>query len=492
MRAISGQYRGWVLLFIGVLILAEIAWSWRRDKKVYQLKDTFANIGVLIGFHLSKLLFTGYQLAVLGGASSLALFHLPRNGWVFALTFITADFLYYWFHRASHVWKPLWAFHLVHHSSPLMNLTAAYRLNWFSALVSPAFFVPAALLGLPPEFIVLSYALNLLYQFFMHTEVVDKLGPVEGILDTPSAHRVHHGSNPLYIDKNFGGVLMVWDRLFHTYQPETEPVRYGLTTGFISNNPFVLVMHGFIQLFYHTKHTIMKKAQVLNRSTAVIAAAMLLLTSCKKDSSDAGVVTEDDAADAVTQAVVASSGGVTAQTSEVARISTTYASACGVSKDSSVAYASTPGAAITYSFAASWHWMLTCGTASHFDFTYSGNLIYDAPRMSSNDKVTATVAVTGLSANSAAYILNVAVTRNGSQVSKIRNKNTFTSVLTLTGTDIAVNKQTLLVDSGTLAVTFTGSGTGGRSFSHSGTLSFKGNKTAVLTLKSGAVYSIAW
>lgn len=492
MHAFAGHYRGIVLLIIAVLILAEIVWSWRNDKKVYQVKETFANIGVLVGFQLSKFFFTGYQLAVLGLAAQLAPFQLPRNGWVFLLAFVVADFIYYWFHRLSHVWKPLWAFHMVHHSSPLMNLTAAYRLNWFSALVSPAFFVPAALLGLPPAYIALSYALNLLYQFLLHTEAVDKLGPLEGILDTPSAHRVHHGSNPVYIDKNFGGVLLIWDRLFNTYQPETERVRYGLTTGFVSYNPFVLVLHGFIELYHQTKHTIMKKVRVLHRNTAVLAAFVLLLASCRKNSDSAATVTEDDAVDVVTQAVVSSSGGVTIQTADVARISTKYINACGVSKDSSIAYASLPGAAVSYSFNASWHWQLTCATVPYFDFTYKGNLKYDAPRVSSDDNVTATLKITGLGAAATDYTANMLIVRNGSQASKVRNKNTFTSVLTLTGTNVTIDKQTLLVNGGTLAVTLTGAGSGGRSFSYAGTLVFKGNKTGVLTLNSGAAYTITW
>lgn len=486
------HYRGIILLILGVCILAEIIWSWRNDKKVYQLKDTFTNIAVLAGFQFSKFLFAGYQLALLGLAADLAPFRLPANGWVFLLAFVTADFLYYWFHRISHKWQPLWAFHLIHHSSPLMNLTAAYRLNWFSALISPLFFIPAALMGLPPAFIALSYGLNLAYQFFMHTEAVGKLGPIEGILDTPSAHRVHHGSNEIYIDKNFGGVFMVWDRLFHTYQPETEKVKYGLTTGFVSHNPFVLVMHGFLELFHQTKHTIMKKVRLINRSTAVIAtAAVLLLSACKKDSSSSSAVTEDDAADAITESVVTSSGGLTTQTTDAARMTNTYSSACGASKDTSISYVSAANASVSYAFNASWHWALTCTPTSHFDFTYHGHLTYDAPRMSSDDSVYATMVVTGLTGTSD-YIVNLNLTRNGSQASKVRNKNTFTSVLTLTGTNVAVNKQTLLVDSGTLAVTFNGSGSGGRTFSFSGTLAFSGNKAAVLTMKSGAVYNITW
>jgi sterol desaturase/sphingolipid hydroxylase (fatty acid hydroxylase superfamily) len=243
------HYRLEILGFLVLLIFAEIVWSWWKDKKVYEVNETFANIAILAGFQFSKFLFAGYQLFLLGLAADIAPWHLPANGWVFAGCFVLADFCYYWFHRASHVWKPLWAFHLIHHSSPLMNLTMAYRLNCFGALISPLFFVPLALTGFPPGFIVASYALNLLYQFFLHTEAVGRLGFIEGVIDTPSAHRVHHGSNPMYINKNFGGILLIWDRLFHTYQPETEKVRYGITTGFISHNPFTLVFKGFIDLF---------------------------------------------------------------------------------------------------------------------------------------------------------------------------------------------------------------------------------------------------
>ena len=244
-----GEGRIWLMIFFVSLIIIEMIWSWKNDKKVYHVKETFTNLLILAGFRFSKLIFTGYQLAVLKFSNDIAPYKFEENVWVFILTFVVVDFIYYWFHRLSHIWKPLWAFHLIHHSSLWMNLTTAYRLNWLSALISPLFFIPVAVLGFPPLFIALSFALNLLYQFFLHTESVGKLGPVEGVLDTPSAHRVHHGSNPLYIDKNFGGVLMIWDRLFGTYQPETEKVKYGITTGFVSNNPFVLVFYGFADLF---------------------------------------------------------------------------------------------------------------------------------------------------------------------------------------------------------------------------------------------------
>jgi len=245
----NGPYRLWILVFLLILVLAEIIWSWKNDIKAYEIKETFSNLAVLAGFQFSKFVFTAYQLAVLGFFITLSPFQLPHNFWIFLLTFITADFIYYWFHRVSHSWMPLWAFHMVHHSAMHMNLTSAYRLNWFSAIISPIFFIPAALLGMPADFIALSYGLNLVYQFFLHTELVHSIGPLEGVMDTPSAHRVHHGSNPIYIDKNFGGVFIIWDRLFGTYQPETEKVQYGLTTGFLSYNPFVLVCRGFADLF---------------------------------------------------------------------------------------------------------------------------------------------------------------------------------------------------------------------------------------------------
>ncbi|WP_339666149.1 sterol desaturase family protein, partial [Maribacter arcticus] len=165
------------------------------------------------------------------------------------LSFVLVDFIYYWYHRLSHKIKFLWAFHLVHHSSLFMNLTVAYRLNWLSALLTPFVVAPLVIVGFPFEFVIASFAVNLLYQFFLHTEAIGKLGFIEGVLATPSAHRVHHGSNDEYIDKNFGGVLIIWDRLFGTYEVEKEKPVYGVTTGFISNNPFVLIFKGFVDFF---------------------------------------------------------------------------------------------------------------------------------------------------------------------------------------------------------------------------------------------------
>jgi sterol desaturase/sphingolipid hydroxylase (fatty acid hydroxylase superfamily) len=247
------HYKGMVLIPLVILIALEIIWSWRNDKQVYQVKETITNILILAGFQVSKFLFAGYQLMIMAYAGKWALFSIPENWFTYLIVFFLADFIYYWFHRVSHVFRPLWAFHSVHHSSMHMNLTSAYRLNWFSALITPFFFLPLVVIGFSPQSIVVCYALNLLYQFFLHTEAIGKLGSIEGIMDTPSAHRVHHGCNDNYIDKNFGGVFMIWDRLFKTYQPENEKPVYGLKEGFISNNPIVLVSHEFINLFRKKK-----------------------------------------------------------------------------------------------------------------------------------------------------------------------------------------------------------------------------------------------
>lgn len=240
-----GPYRFLGYPLILLLIIIEGVWSWRRNKGTYKVRESLANTVILVGYIASKIVLFSYHLAVLSFVSHFAPFHLPGTIWAIIVTFIVTDICFYWYHRFSHQVKFLWAFHLTHHSSQSMNLTTAYRINWFSAAILPFFFIPAVLMGCSPLVILLGYQVNLFYQFFMHTEAVGKLGFLEGIINTPSAHRVHHGSNAIYLDKNYGGVFMVWDRVFGTYEPESEPVKYGITTGFVSLNPLVLIFHGF-------------------------------------------------------------------------------------------------------------------------------------------------------------------------------------------------------------------------------------------------------
>jgi sterol desaturase/sphingolipid hydroxylase (fatty acid hydroxylase superfamily) len=158
---------------------------------------------------------------------------------------VVADFIYYWTHRASHRIRLLWAYHSVHHSSKEYNLSTAVRLPWFGIIGDVMFYVPAVLLGFDPVLLAIGKAFVLLYQYWIHTESIGKLGWFDRVLNSPSNHRVHHGSNPIYLDRNHAGVLMIWDRMFGTYQEElaAEPVVYGLTKPLNSYNPLVINVH---------------------------------------------------------------------------------------------------------------------------------------------------------------------------------------------------------------------------------------------------------
>ncbi|MFI5029642.1 MAG: sterol desaturase family protein [Reyranellales bacterium] len=169
----------------------------------------------------------------------------------FAVLFVGQEFCYYWYHRAAHRVRWFWASHAVHHSPNEFNLGVAYRFGWTGRLAGNSlFFVPMIWLGFMPEAVFAMLSLNLLYQFWLHTEWVPKLGWLEVVLNTPSHHRVHHASNAEYIDANYGGVLIVFDRLFGTFIAERDdlPCRYGLTTPLISNNPIRIAFHEWLKL----------------------------------------------------------------------------------------------------------------------------------------------------------------------------------------------------------------------------------------------------
>jgi len=164
------------------------------------------------------------------------------------LLFFLVEFAYYWYHRAAHRVRLLWGSHSVHHSPEELTFSAAYRLNW-TPLLSGAwlFFLPLVWLGFDPAWVFGMVSANLLYQFWLHTTLIPRLGPLEWVLNTPSSHRVHHASNPEYLDRNYGGTLIVFDRLFGTYRAEDPAIaiRFGLVHPVNSLNPFVIVFHEF-------------------------------------------------------------------------------------------------------------------------------------------------------------------------------------------------------------------------------------------------------
>lgn len=226
------------LPFILIALTIEIVWSKVQKKQVFNVKESFGNLGILVGNNLLKPLSLAWKYMVFSWAEPFQVFNIPTNAFTIILTLFVAEFAYYWYHRLSHEIPIMWTMHHTHHSSPWMNLTTAVRLNWLGSFVSPVFFMPLVLMGFSPEILTVSLAIGLFYQFFLHTEAVDKLGFLEGwFFNTPSAHRVHHGSNEQYIDKNYGGMFILFDRLFGTYEPEVEKVKYGVTSGFIGHNP---------------------------------------------------------------------------------------------------------------------------------------------------------------------------------------------------------------------------------------------------------------
>lgn len=212
-------------------------------KELYNRKDALCNLLILAGGRLSQPLFIAYIYWALKSIEKVQIFTIPESVWTTAIAFVLTDFLYYWEHRASHNLAPLWLFHEVHHSSKFFNFATSFRLSWLGRLTAPIFFCPLVFFGFKPDQLVLFFTANLFFQFFLHTKTVPKLGVLEGIFNTPSAHRVHHARNPIYLDKNFGGILIVWDRLFGTYQAETETPQFGVTGNFESNNPLTVQFH---------------------------------------------------------------------------------------------------------------------------------------------------------------------------------------------------------------------------------------------------------
>jgi sterol desaturase/sphingolipid hydroxylase (fatty acid hydroxylase superfamily) len=238
-----------ILLLIPVeLLLADR----ERIRADYDLKDTLANVGVSAG----SIFFWGSFSWVLFGAVFFAyhhrIFDVPFSWWSFLIAFAAEDFRYYWWHRISHRSRWFWASHVIHHSSQHLNLSTNLRQSWtsqFSGLI--LLNVPLAFIGFHPATIGLAFSLNLLYQFWIHTEAIDRMPRwFEWLLNTPSHHRVHHASNPRYLDANYAGVLMIWDRLFGSFVPEQadEPARYGIVKNLGTFNPIRIALHEYVSI----------------------------------------------------------------------------------------------------------------------------------------------------------------------------------------------------------------------------------------------------
>ncbi|MDQ3263931.1 MAG: sterol desaturase family protein [Myxococcota bacterium] len=225
------------LFFLGIGL--ELWGARRRGMQVYRLADAVSDIGCGVFQQIAQAFYAAALLALYTGIHArFGQLHFSQGSpwpWVFAL--VGVEFAYYWWHRLSHEVNFLWAAHVVHHQSEDYNLAVALRQSVVTSFTVFPFYATLAVVGVPPLHFGVAVALSTLYQFWIHTQLVGTVGLLERWLNTPSLHRVHHAINPGYIDKNYGGIVSVFDRLFGTYQPETEPPVYGLVSPLRSFNP---------------------------------------------------------------------------------------------------------------------------------------------------------------------------------------------------------------------------------------------------------------
>jgi sterol desaturase/sphingolipid hydroxylase (fatty acid hydroxylase superfamily) len=238
--------------FVVLLVTEAVLTSLRRvrehDERLahmrgYEWRDASASLAMGLGNVLISLVTKAGALALFSFAGRFALFEIPFVWWAWVLILIGDDFCYYWFHRMHHEVRMLWAAHVNHHSSRYFNLSTALRQSWTTPITGPIFWLPLALIGFPPLMILTAQAISLLYQYWIHTELIDRMGWFERWFNTPSHHRVHHGRNTQYLDRNYAGILIVWDRLFGSFEPEGEALDYGLTKNIDTFNPWQIAWH---------------------------------------------------------------------------------------------------------------------------------------------------------------------------------------------------------------------------------------------------------
>ncbi len=234
--------------FLALLIIEAIAAA-RMRLDLYEFKDTAASLTMGIGNVLVSLISKAMVFGIFTFVHRFAFFSIGHQWWAWLLLFFGDEISYYSFHRASHECRFFWASHVVHHSSQRYNLSTALRQTWTGGFCSFIFWLWLPLVGFSPIMVMTMQAISLLYQFWIHTELVRSLGPLEYVLNSPRHHRIHHASNARYLDRNHGGTLIIWDRLFGTFSPEHEAPVYGLTTNIGTYNPLKIAFHEWVDLW---------------------------------------------------------------------------------------------------------------------------------------------------------------------------------------------------------------------------------------------------
>jgi sterol desaturase/sphingolipid hydroxylase (fatty acid hydroxylase superfamily) len=240
------------------MIFAEALISNWQNKTYYKQEDSLCTVGLLTGNIAIAFAVKGFALALHFYLYEFRLFDLsaiiPLWG-MWLLTFVLIDFVFYIYHRMSHRMRFLWAIHMSHHSSEEMNFAVSFRQAWFGPISKIPFFISLPLIGLDPTIIAVAGVMSTLWGIVGHTQIVGKLGPLEWVFNTPSHHRVHHGSNKQYIDKNYGNLLIIWDRMFGTFEPEREQVQFGLVNNVNTYNPVKITFMAWSSIWQDMKQS---------------------------------------------------------------------------------------------------------------------------------------------------------------------------------------------------------------------------------------------
>lgn len=228
------------------LMIAEMIVSRRRNAGAYEFRDTATSLFMGLGSLVIDAIYAGIHLAIVLAVYSVHLFDIGWSWWALIICFFAEDLVYYWGHRLSHEHRLWWASHVIHHSSQHFNGSTALRQSW-TGLLGIGFFIrlPLFFIGFPPAMVYLFVVITAAYQLWVHTEAVKRIGPFEWILNTASHHRVHHATNPRYLDTNYGGFLIIWDRFFGTFAAEAddEPCRYGIVSNLGTFNLVRVAFH---------------------------------------------------------------------------------------------------------------------------------------------------------------------------------------------------------------------------------------------------------
>ena len=231
------------------LIIIEVVINAKKNLNLYKFKDSTANITMGLGSVVIGLLTKTFAFFVFLWIYQFRLFEIPNTWWMWALLLLADDVTFYWYHRLAHQIRFFWAAHVQHHSSEHMNFSVALRQSWGEPFIKFLFYIWLPFIGFNPISILIMQAISLVYQFFPHTKLVGKLGPIEWVFNTPSHHRVHHATQVQYLDKNHAGILIIWDRIFGTFQKEIETPTYGLTVNINSFSPLKIASHEYISLW---------------------------------------------------------------------------------------------------------------------------------------------------------------------------------------------------------------------------------------------------